>query len=590
MLIKKNIFFFLLLLPLSFTFPQYGLDKDMKTFFEKSNFLESPNYKESINYFKQFEKQSEYCKFLSMGTSPQGREINYLIVSKDKYFTPQEAKRSGKSILFINNGIHSGEIEGKDACMLLVRDLLSNKDKNKFLDSIILIIVPILSVDGHERSSKFSRINQNGPLEMCWRTTAQNLNLNRDWVKADAPEMQYLLKLFSLWLPDFFIDTHTTDGADYQYTVTYGIEKFAHVEKNLAEFTKQSFIPYLENDVQKRGYLIAPYVGFKDGEPQNGIYDWVGVPRLSNGYGAAQNRLTLLIETHMMKPYKERVFATLATIESVINYLYLNNSWVKQLNSLSDENTIKTYGKPNEYFPVAFKLSDKKKDFQYKGFKVIRDSSTISGGLKIKYTNAKETITIPYYYELNPIDSVLPPDFYIIPLEYSLITERLKLHGVKVDVLKQDTIFKVTKYKFKNIKFSEIPYEGHQSVTCEYDEINDISEKIKSGSLIVKTDQRTARIILWALEPKSSDSFLRWGFMNSIFEKKEYFEPYVMEEAALKMIKENPSLEKEFKERLNNDEKFRNNPYQRLNFFYERSPFFDQKLNIYPIFRVEYSN
>lgn len=565
---------------------QTKLTKEWETLFEKSNFLSSPSYSETMDYFKRLENHSPFARMISIGKSPQERDIYSIIVSKEKYFTPIEAKKSGKPIVLITCGIHSGEIEGKDAGMLLLREILVTKEKEKYLDNAILLFVPIFSVDGHERSSKYNRINQNGPTEMGWRTTAQNLNLNRDWVKADAPEMQALLKFFNEWLPDFFIDSHTTNGADYQYTITYGIEKFRTLYGGLSKEVTTSFIPYMEKRMNESGFLIAPYVGFKDGVLEKGIVDWASPPRFSNGYAAYQNRMGLLVETHMLKPFKERVFSTKAMFEIVLEYVNKNASKLVALNKEADEMSIKNFTIDKEFFPISLKGTDETEPFIFKGIKFIKDSSEISGTTRITYTDEPFDLEIPFYNKTQVIDSVRVPKRYIIPKEWELIVDRLKLHGVKVEKFNNSEEIKVTRYKFKDVKFQQNPYEGRHLVNADYDTFSE-TIMVNQGDYFVSTNQRAIRIITTALEPKSSDSFLRWGFMNSIFERKEYFEGYVMEKLAPKMIEENPELKIEFEKKLESDEQFRKNPYARLSFFYERSPYYDKNLNLYPIMMVE---
>jgi len=568
-------------------FSQGPPGKEWETRFEKSGFLETPGYEETISYFRKFADFSPYVRFESMGISPQGRDINYLVISRGKLFSPEEAYASGKTILLILNGIHAGEIEGKDASMLLLRDILVTKEKEYYLDSTVILVVPIFSVDGHERISKFSRINQNGPVESGWRTTSQNLNLNRDWLKADAPEMQALLKLFSAWLPDFWIDTHTTDGADHQYTVTYGLEKFANVDSSQIQFTKNELIPQIEKYVTGKGYLVSPYVDFVKGKPDSGLVDWVGVPRISNGYGASQNRICLLIETHSLKPYKERVFSTKVTMESVLELLNKKGSLLRKLNLDADGKSKCDFGVQGKWFPLEFTLTKKFSNFRYKGFETVEEPSIISGGNKLRYTSRKTEMTVPYFNDMAVTDSVKPPKFYFIPAEWESIIKRLELHGVVYKKLPKDTTFLVTRYKFKDVRISDRITEGRQTVTCEYDTFSRV-ERITAGTFLVPTNQRAVRLIIHALEPKSPDSFLRWGFMNSIFERKEYFESYVMEDVALRMYNEDPELRKEFEKKLSEDENFRLDPRMRLNFFYERSPYFDSKMNLYPIFRFEF--
>lgn len=568
---------------------QTKISKNWLTHFEKSNYLETERYDETMLYFQKIADASPYVKMISFGVSPQGRKLYCVVVSKDKTFNPSEAKKTGKPIILIENGIHSGEIEGKDASMLFLREILITKEKANLIDNTILLVIPIFSVDAHERFGKYNRINQNGPTEMGWRTTAQNLNLNRDWTKADAPEMKAMLKLFSSWLPDFFIDTHTTDGADYQYTITYAMEKYQNIYSGTKKWISGKLIPYFEKKVNDDGFLITQYFGFKGRKIEDGLTAETFSPRFSHSYTAAQNRPGLLVETHMMKPYKDRVFSTKSLLNAVIEFVNKNHNNLIELNKEADEDAINRYSIKKEYLPLSLKLSNANRPFLFKGFKSERDSSWISGGVWTRYTKEKQNFTVPYYDEMEVVDSVKAPKKYLIPMEWGKwdnLIDRIKLHGIKVEQLTKNRKMKVTKYKFKNIKFASYSYEGHQRVKAEYERyISNIT--VPKGTYIIKTNQRAVKLIVNLLEPKATDSFLSWGFFNSIFERKEYFESYVMEKIAREMIKDNPELKKEFEKKLIEDKKFRNNPRQRLNFFYVRSSYNDNHLNVYPVMRVE---
>ena len=559
------------------------------TRFEKSGYLETETYDQTVAYFKKLADSSPYAKMLSFGISPQGRKLYCLIVSKDRAFDPVSAKRTGKPIILIDNGIHSGEIEGKDASMLLLREILITKEKANLIDNAILLVIPIFSVDAHERFSPYNRINQNGPTNMGWRTTAQNLNLNRDWTKADAPEMQSMLKLFSNWLPDFFVDTHTTDGADYQYTITYSMEHYQNVDTVLREWIVKKLMPYLNKSVNDDGYLIAPYLEFKGRKIENGIIGASFGPRFSHSYVAAQNRPGLLIETHMLKPYKDRVFSTKSLLTAILTYANKNGKELIALNKAADKNSIEEYSIEKKYFSLSLGLTDKSIPFHFMGIKAEHDSSWVSGTIWTKYTGEKYETELPYYDQMKVTDSVQAPKEYLIPLEWGKwenLIGRIKLHGIKVGQLKSSETLKVTEYKFKNIKYAKYSFEGRQRVSADYDTI---SEKVTvpKGTYVIKTNQRTIRLILNLMEPKAEDSFLQWGFFNSIFERKEYYESYVMEKIARQMMDKDPDLKKKFEEKLAVDENFRKSPRQRLDFFYTRSPYMDKKLNVYPILRVE---
>jgi hypothetical protein len=435
---------------------------------------------------------------------------------------------------------------------------------------------------------KYNRINQNGPEEMGWRTTAQNLNLNRDWMKADAPEMRAMLKLFSDWLPDFTIDTHATDGADYQYTITYSVEKFSNIYSGTANWIKEKFIPSLNKGVEEKGFLVYPYIYLKKWREgfDGGIIDWASTPRFSTGYAALQNRPSLLIETHMMKPYKERVYSTKAMLETTIKFVNTNATELINLNLEADLISAENFLKQNKYLHVSFEESDNYNLIDVKGYEYHEKPSEISGSNKLVYTDVKKDFKIKYYNDIVPIDSVQLPKAYLIPKEWENLVDILKMHGVRVNYLKADSIFEVTKYHFKNVKFDTSSYEGRQRVECEYDLIRE-KITVPSGTFFIPVNQRTVRVIANLLEPKSGDSFIRWGMMNAIFERKEYFENYVMEKIAGEMLNKDAELRREFEVKLNEDEEFRNNPQERLNFFYKRSPYYDKNYQVYPVMRID---
>ena len=555
------------------------------THLEKSGMTESPDYNNSLKYFEKFEKNFPSIKIKDIGITPQGRKLKVVIVSKDRAFTPSQAKRTGKAIIIIQNGIHPGEIEGKDACMLLLRDILVTKEKAHLLDNLILLIIPVLNVDGHERLSPFNRPNQNGPKKMGWRTNALNLNLNRDYLKADTPEIQSFLKLFNEWLPDFMIDNHTTNGADYQYHVTYGIEKHQNIDRGLVQWIKNKYLPYLHSKVEEDGFVLGPYMEFKNGTIESGILDLPSPPRLSHGYCAAQNRVCLLVETHSLKPFANRVFSTKSMMQHTLEFLNENFNEIINLNTQADKNPIRDYLVGKKKFPLVLVSSGKYDKFLFKGYEWYDEYSEVMGGVVRKYTNQPVEVEIPIFNQAKSAKKIFVPEAYLIPQEFESIIRVLNYHHIKLARLQNDKRFKVERYRFTNVSFAPRPYEGRQlpSFDSECFEENVLMPK---GTYIVPTNQRSLRVILNLLEPDAPDSFVHWGFFNAFFERKEYAEAYVMEPYAKTMIENDPSLKNEFYKKLESDEKFRNNPLDRLDFFYRRSPFFDKGENVYPIMRI----
>jgi hypothetical protein len=559
--------------------------KDWLTHFEKSNQLESPDYENTLKYFQKFADNTPYVNIKTIGETPQGKELKVIIVSKDKAFSPEQAKKTGKAIILIQNGIHPGEIEGKDACMLLLREILVTKEKEHFLDNIILLIIPVLNIDGHERLSPFNRPNQNGPKKMGWRTNALNLNLNRDYLKADTPEIRSFLKLFNDWLPDFMIDNHTTNGADYQYHVTYGIETHQNIDRSLLSWIEKKYMPHLIQKVEADGFIIGPYMEFKSGTIESGIVDLPSLPRLSHGYCATQNRVCLLVETHSLKPFANRVLSTKSMMEHTISFVNDNQKEIITLNRQADKQTLKNYLIDKKKFPLVLAGNGKFDKFLFKGFEWYDEHSEITGTPVRKYTNEPIEIEIPIFNKANSLKKIIVPDAYLVPPEFTNVIDVIKAHQINFDILNGRKKLNVEKYKFKNVKFAQIPYEGRQLLSFNCSVSNELVE-LEPGTLVIFTNQRELRVIVNLLEPEAPDSFVNWGFFNAFFERKEYAEDYIMEPYAKKMIEEKPALRSEFYKKLNEDEKFNNNSGERLDFFYKHSPFYDKGENVYPIMRL----
>ena len=563
----------------------FSQDSEWQTYYEKSGFKETPRYKQTIEYCKKLADASPWIKYVSFGVSPRGRELPLLIIDRNGNFTPLKVHKSCNAVLLIEAGIHPGEIDGKDAGLMFIRDIAIHKKYEVLLDHVTILFIPIFNVDGHERFSAYNRINQNGPKEMGWRTTAQNLNLNRDFLKADTPEMKAWLKMFNKWLPDFFVDIHATDGADFQYVMTYGLETFGNMDDGLTAWAELEYLKVMEEDMEKAGYPIFPYVAFRRWhDPKSGLRSMLSTPRLSQGYSAIQNRIGFLIENHMLKDYKTRVSATYEAL--IITCKFLNKEYEKliMLNKIADE-----YSAGSEFrskkFPIDFRASNDSIVVDFKGFEYEVERSNLSGGNWFKYSDKPVDFKLPYFNNQNPVVEVDLPEAYIIPPEWIDVIERLELHGIKYSQLDEPVVIPVKTYKFKNVSWRQLPYEGRHPVSFDYDEIIEERE-FSAGSVVIDMNQRTARVIAHILEPKAPDSYLYWGFFDAIFEQKEYAESYVMESLARKMLAEDPELKKEFDQMKTNNPDFANNFWAILNWFYSKTPYWDQKKNVYPVGKI----
>lgn len=582
---KKTIITSITCIFLNMSFAQ---DNAWITWYEQSGYVATPDYEKTIDFCKKIANESLMIQYTTFGKSPQGRDLPLLIIDKNGNFTPEKVRASENAVLFIEAGIHSGEIEGKDAMFILLRDMVIHDKHLDLLDHVTILFIPIFNVDGHERSSPYNRINQNGPEEMGWRTNAKNHNLNRDFLKADAPEMIAWHHLFQAWLPDFFMDVHTTDGADYQYPITYVMEIYGNMDKGLTAWVENKYIPQMTEKMENAGFPSREYVAFRRWfDPRSGLRMGVAPPRLSQGYVALQNRPGLLVETHMLKPYKNRVESTLEIVKVTLEIMNKEYSELIKLNRKADEYVI-SKGFREKQFPLLFERSDEDStmiDFLGVEYEIVK--SDLTGGNWFIYDSDKpKTFRIPLFNHVKVAKEISLPYAYIILPEWTDVIERLKLHGVKMETLKDTMTLKVEKYTFTNPTWQERSFEGrHPMRNIEYESSVE-EETFLAGSVIIPLNQRTARVIVNILEPSGEDSYVYWGFFDPVFERKEYFEPYVMEKIAREMIRKDSSLLEGFNQFKEENPQLENNQWGQLWYFYSRSPYMDEKMNVYPVGRI----
>jgi hypothetical protein len=585
MILNRNLWIILSLF-LGMLFYANAQDAKFITWFEQSGGKETPRYDQTVDYCKLMDKASPMLTYTTFGKSPQGRDLPLLIADKDGLTDPKSIREKNKVIILIEACIHAGEPDGKDAGLMLLRDIAFG-GKAALLDKVSILFIPIFNVDGHERFGPYNRINQNGPKEMGWRVTAQNLNLNRDFMKADTPEMQAWLKLYNSWLPEFFVDCHVTDGADYQYKITYALEIYGNMDKNLTDWTRDVFETQLSKQMLAIGYPMLPYVEFRNWhDPRSGLVTGVAPPMLSQGYTAIQNRPGLLIETHMLKPYAIRVKATYDMLNLTINLMNREGHSLQKIEKQADLFASSTEFRKQE-MPLRFVDSEKDSTIvDFLGYEYAMEKSDLTGGEWFKYDTSRPVVLKAPFFNIPKVAfSCLLPEAYIIPPEWSELIDKLKLHGVQVNYLAEPAKCVVESYKFSNAKWQQRPYEGRHGVTFDCTPVTE-TRFYPAGSAVVDMNQRTARVIAHFLEPKASDSFVGWGFFDAIFEQKEYSESYVMEVDARRLLTSDPDMADEFEKKKIAEPAFAADPEAILNWFYGKTPYWDQHVNVYPVGRV----
>lgn len=547
---------------------------------EKDGLRTTPRYDETVAYLKRLVAASPNLKMVSLGRSGEGRDVWMVIASKQRAFTPEAVKRAGKPVVLAQGGIHSGEIDGKDAGLMLLRDMTVRGTKRDLLDGATFLFVPIFNVDGHERFHRFTRINQRGPEEGGWRTNAQNLNLNRDYMKADAPEMRAMIDALDTWQPDLYLDLHVTDGADYQYDITFGWNGPGGWSPEIARWLDASFRPAIDRRLQQMGHIPGPLI-FTDDPLTGGVITGQADPRLSTGYGDARHLATVLVENHSLKPYDQRVLGTYVLLEETLRLAAREGAALRAATQAARAARAKTV-------PLSWRIpaNAEKVEMDVLGIESRKTLSPISGGVRIEWLGKPAIARAPVRTLSEAATSVTRPAAYWVPPGWGAVVERLDLHGIRYERTTAPRDVDVTMYRFSEPVYDKQQFEGHVRVTAPATP-EKRRERFPAGSLRIPTDQPLGTLAVLLLEPSAPDSLFQWGFFHSILSTTEYVEGYIMEPMAERMLAEDPRLAAEFQQKIENDPAFRGDPRARLQWLYEKTPFYDERARLYPVGREE---
>ena len=577
----------LLLMSLALALPAAAA-APLATVSEQSGFTRTGRYAEVIALCDAFAaRYPKAVRCQDFGTTPQGRPMKALVASTAGALDPVSARKRGLPVVLVQGGIHAGEIDGKDAGFLALREVLDGKAAEGALDRQVLLFVPVFNVDGHERFGAWNRPNQRGPVEMGWRTTAQNHNLNRDYLKADSPEMQAMLALVEAWDPLAVVDLHATNGAQFEHDIAIQVEP-VHAGPPALRAIGRQWRDGVIADLAEQGSLpLAFYPSFVTyDDPASGFSDSVAPPRFSTGYFWLRNRLAMLVETHSWRPYPERVRSTRNTVVSVLEHLAEHGqAWQR---AVREADVAASQPDPAPV-PLTFAPTDKVRMIDFRGYAYTREPSDVSGALMTRYDEGTPQVwTVPMRDDVQPVLSVqLPGAGYLVPPEHAaMVGAKLSTHGVVFRELPAPVALDVQSFRAQTQQFSAGSVEGRQTlaVTGAWEPGRHVAA---AGSLFVPIRQPKSRLLMAMLEPQAPDSLLAWGAFNNHFERKEYMEAYVAEDVAREMLAKDPALRAEFQRRLAEDAAFAASPSARLEFFYRRHPSWDERFGLYPVLRVE---
>ena len=549
--------------------------------FENTNGLESATYFEAIDWYKDLDKISTKVLVKEMGMSDAGYPLHLVLVSNDSKFDAAQWHKQNKAVILINNGIHPGEPDGIDASMMLLRDIVTGKIK--LPDNVALAFIPVYNIGGCLNRNSNSRANQNGPLEYGFRGNSQNLDLNRDFTKNDSREAKSFAQIFHLLDPDILIDNHVSDGADYQHTMTLLTSQYDKLGFGLGEWLKNSFEPQLYKGMSDKKWDMVPYVSFETASPDRGMEMFYDPPRYSSGYAALFETIGFVPETHMLKPFKDRVLSTYAFSQTVIEKASAN-----AIELIAQRKKAKAEVVKKESFAFRWVVDTSKFSFvSFKGYEQAYKPSVATGLNRMYYDRTKPfTKQVKFFNVFNPSNFVKTPAAYIIPQGWYAVIDLLKLNDVAMQQLTNDTMMDVEAYLIEDYRSTPRPYEKHHKNSGVKVFPRNQKMKFLKGDYIIYLNQPANRYIVEMLEPTGDDSFFAWNFFDAVLQQKEGYSDYRWDDLAAEVLKNNPALKAKLEEKRRADDKFAANSPAQLDFIYRNSPYYEPGHNRYPVYRL----
>lgn len=543
----------------------------------------TPGFIEIRNHYLSLDKKHSKARLLDYGLTDCGKPLELFVISPSGQFDPDRLKEDGHLIIFINNGIHPGEPDGIMACMALAKDILEGKQR--LPDKTVLCLIPVYNIDGLHITSGYFRSGQNGPDIVAFRGNAQNLDLNRDFIKCDSENARSFTRMYRHWDPDVFVDTHVTDGADYQHVLTLIDSQKDKLHPAVSMTMQKHLLPALYDGMQKRGFPMCPYVNVWGEDPSGGMNGFLESPRYASGYSALFNAFPFVTETHMLKPFAERILATRGFIEVLIAACEPLHSELLESRRTANQQTARS----QQDFPIRWRLDESKVDsIPFKGFVAERVPSRITGHPLIKFNREKPfDATVPYRNDYIAAKTIRKPVAYLVPQAWSRVTERLLLNRIDAFKITKDTMVRLPVLYIRNQETGKTPYEGHFMHTNIKTESDTQSIQLFAGDYYIPCDQAANRYIIETLEPEATDAFLAWGFFDAIFQQKEWFSEYLFEETAFRLLQEKKELKAEFDSLKNADAAFSGDPWKMMAWIYRRSPWYEPSHLRYPVYRIE---
>ena len=522
------------------------MSNELRTPYEQGNKNQTTTWADCIAWYEDLAlRYPRVLRFSVVGISDAGLPIHAGVITADGVFDRAQLQAQGRPVFFNNNGIHPGEPEGIDACMALVGDFCMQPERLAALGKTVFLFVPIYNVDGSINRANTSRVNQDGPEQFGFRGNARNLDLNRDFVKCDTLNAQVFNKLFTAWDPDVMVDTHTSNGADYPYTMTLIHTQADKLGGALGEFLSTTMLPHMFAQMAQRGWPTCPYVNPVKESPDDGIAEFLETPRFSTGFAALHHTIGFMPETHMLKPFADRYESMRALVETALDFTVANAGQIRQLRLAARDE-----GKTRREWPIHWSMDESEpSSFRFTGYAAKYSPSELGNYMRLAYDRSEPWEKDIAYFNSFPADiTIAAPRAYVVPQAWREVVERLQWNGVQMERLDADKEIEVQYYHVQSVTSRAGAYEGHMF----HDEVQLVKHRatlaVRKGDFWIPLDQDRARYAVETLEPEGHDSFFRWGFFNAVLEKKEAFSDYVFEDHALELLRDEPALKAKFEQ------------------------------------------
>jgi murein tripeptide amidase MpaA len=553
---------------------------------EAARFEATPDYAETLAFLRRLAARMPEMWLESFGRSAAGRPLPLVVVSRERAFTAAAAQRLAKPVVLIQNGIHPGEIDGKDACLMILRDLALGR-RRELLDAATLLVVPIYNADGHERISPYNRPNQDGPHRgMGFRTTADGLDLNRDYVKTASPEAQAMVALIASWRPHLFVDNHVTDGVDHDWVLTWSWTEAPQLPAPVDAWMR-AHLPAALAATERAGHRTGPYVDLKSAtDPARGFSSWVGQPRFSSGYLPLRNRPAVLVETLSYKPYAERVLATRDFLLALLAEVGRDPAGLRGAVTAAEAATVAAGGPhaPPSEVVLDFEESPAADRIRLPLYATDLETSRATGQPLLRYRRGEiREIEVPWYHGSRPARMLPRPRGYLVLPGWPQIESRLRVQGLRVEQLAEATEVEVETMRLGPPRLAGAPYQGLARVTAEVTRRQE-RRFLPAGTLWVPADQPDFAVAVQLLEPDAGDSLLAWGLLSTVFETKEAISPWVLEEKVAELVRD-PEVAAEWQRALA-DPKLAADPQARYLWWFRRTPYWDETVGLMPCFRL----